>query len=89
LKTVADADDDAAAVRKLDDFLHDGRESRDGAAPEIVAVRKSARQNYDVAILNRRILVPEENRVLLENFGSGIVSIVIAIRSGKNDNSEL
>src|SRR5882724_10875367 len=45
-------------------------------------------QNNDVAIGQILRLVPDELDRLFQNVADGVKSVVIAIRSGKNDNSE-
>src|SRR2546430_16817267 len=48
LEAVADAPDPAAAVGELTDQLHDRREARDRAGPQVVAVGEDPRQDYPV-----------------------------------------
>ena len=47
--------------------VHDGREARDRAGPQVVAVREPARQNHHVRALRSRLLVPDELGLLAEH----------------------
>jgi len=53
LESVADAKHDSAVVRKAYDVFHDGRESREGTAPKIVAIRKATREDHDIDVAER------------------------------------
>src|SRR5690606_8917407 len=88
LETVADAKDNPAFVRVLDDSLHDGRQAGYGAGTEVVTIRKSAGK-YDAVLRpdwpEILVLVPQFVYLRLENLSEDVYHIVIAIRSGEND----
>ena len=52
LEPVANTDDQRSASRRVYHALHDGRKSGDGAAAEIIAVGKSARQHDRVETID-------------------------------------
>ncbi len=60
LEAVADAEHQAAIGRELLHRAHDGRETRDGAAAQIIAVGKSAGQNDGVDVAEIGGIVPDE-----------------------------
>ena len=66
---------------------HDRREPCDRAGAQVVAVREPARQNDDVGALQARLLVPDELGVLPEHVLGGVVRVVIAVRTGKDDDA--
>ena len=76
------------AAANVGDGGHDRREPRDGAGAQVVAVREPAGQNHDVGAAERRLLVPDERRLLAEHVLRGVVRVVIAVRSGKDDDGE-
>ena len=69
-------------------LLHDRREARDRAGAQVVAVREPARQDHGVGALEARVLVPDELGVLPEHVLGGVVGVVIAVGSGKDDDGE-
>ena len=62
LEAVADAEDQPAAGGKVPHRLHDRREPRDGAAPQVVAVGEPARHDHEVGVAQARVLVPHVAR---------------------------
>ena len=85
LKAVADAEHRASAPGKRLHLAHDRREPRHGAAAKVIPVRESARQDHDVGALQIGVLVPHVIGVLAEDVSGGVVSVVVAIAAGKND----
>ena len=67
LKAVADAKHQAAIGSELLHGAHDGRKFGDRAAAQIVAIRKSARQNHRIHITQRWRIVPDEIRLLMRD----------------------
>src|SRR5688572_13964203 len=59
LKAVADAENKPPLPSELDDALHNRREARHGAATQVVAVGKSARQHQAIVVAGEVILVPQ------------------------------
>src|SRR5207253_11255961 len=88
LEAIADAQNQAAAVRELFHGLHHRRKAGDGASAQIVAVGKSAGQNDGVAIRKIFRLVPDEFDGLLEDVSDGVKGVVVAIGPGKNNDSK-
>src|SRR5262249_13874994 len=78
-----------AAVGERDDLSHDRAESRDGARAKVVAVRKAAGEDHDVALLQIVVLVPEERRLFADAVDDGAIRVVIAIGRGEGDDAEL
>src|SRR5260221_471936 len=89
LKTIADAEDHAAGACEFFDGLHDGRKARDGAGAKIVAVGEAAGQDDGVAIREVLRLVPDEFDGLVQDAAERVKRVVIAIRAGKDYDSEL
>jgi hypothetical protein len=88
LEPVANAKDHAAAVCKFLDRLHYRRKARDGAGPQIIAMRESTRQNDSVAIHEILRLVPDEFDRFVQHTADGVKRVVITIGSGKDYDSE-
>src|SRR5579862_101582 len=83
LEAVADAEDELSLARLLDDGAHDGRESRDGPATQVVAIGKAAWQDDKIISRDGGFLVP--NVVGVAGLPQDAVAILIAIRSRKPD----
>ena len=88
LKAVADAENQAAGGSELLDRLHNGSEVSDGAGAEVVAVGEAAGNNDGIAVFEVFGLMPQEGGRLTGNFGDSVVSVVIAIGSGKDEDAE-
>ena len=73
---------------EIRDRCHDRREPGDRAGPQVVAVRKPARQHDDVSALEARLLVPDELGLLAEHVLGGVIGVVIAVGAGKDDDAE-
>jgi hypothetical protein len=68
--------------------VHDGREAGDGAGAQVVAVREAAGKNDRVGAFEAGVLVPDQLSVLAQHVLGGVIRIVVAIRSGKDDDRE-
>src|SRR5689334_18322956 len=88
LKSIADTEHEATAVRKLLHRIHHGREACEGAGAQVVAVRKAAGKYYRVVSRKIGFAVPDEIYWLAHVLGNDVVGVVVAIRTGKNNNSE-
>ena len=88
LEAVADAQDRAAGSDEVADGGHHRREPGDRAGAQVVAVREAARQHHDVGAVEARLLVPDELRLLPEHVLHGVIRVVIAVGSWKNDDAE-
>ena len=88
LKAVADAEHRSAGIGEGLDRGHHRREARDGAGAQVVAVREAAGQDDHVSAAERRVLVPDELGLLAEHVLRGVVGVVVAVRSGKDDDGE-
>jgi len=78
LKTVADAEDEAAVVGELFHGLHHGAEPRDRAAAQIIAVAEAAGHDDAVGVAERGVLVPDEPRGMAEQ-AHGVDGVLIAV----------
>ena len=88
LEAVADAQDRPAGSGEVADGGHHRGKPGDRAGAQVVAVRKAARQHDDVGAVEARLLVPDELRLLPEHVLRGVIRVVIAVGSGKNDDAE-
>ena len=59
LESVANAEDQFAAVGFVNDRAHDRGKAGNGAAAKVIAVSKSAGQNDRIEIIERSFLVPD------------------------------
>ena len=89
LKAVADSEHRSAGRRKLRDLLHDRREARDGAGPQVISVSESSGKNDGVGAAEAGVLVPDEFSVLTEHVPRNVIRVVVAIRSREDNNSKL
>src|SRR5579875_3161676 len=69
LKSIADAEHEAARGGEFPDRLHDGREAGDGAGAEVVAIGEAAGDEDGVAALEVGGITPEEDDGLAGNLG--------------------
>ena len=51
-------------------------------------MREAAGQDDDVGALEARLLVPDELRLLPEHVLGGVIGVVIAVGTGKDDDAE-
>ena len=89
LEPVADAQDEPAPAGELPDLPHERRELGDGPGPQVVAVGKTSGEDDAVHAPEVVVLVPEEDRRLAEDLLQGVISVMVAVRTGKDDDSEL
>jgi hypothetical protein len=66
-----------------------GREARDGARSEIVAVGEAAGQDHGVGAAEARVLVPHELGILPEHRRRNVVGVSIAVGTREDDHGEL
>ncbi len=88
LEAVADAEDETAGGGEFVDGVHDGGEVGDGAAAEVVAIGEAAGENDGIDAAKRGGVVPDEFRGLREIVGDRVLSIVVAVASGKDDHAK-
>ena len=88
LKSVADAKHRAALSSEFSDRLHDGAESGDGPAAEIIAVAESAGNDDRICTGEAVGFVPEESGGMAEDLGC-VNAVLIAIRGGKLKDGKL
>ena len=87
LEAIADAQDQAAGTGKSIEGPHDRRKTGDGAGAEIIAIRKAAGQDDRIEAGEIFGLVPDEFDRLPQDAADGVESVVIAIGTGKDDNT--
>src|SRR5580704_7560557 len=88
LKTITDSEHQTSAIGKPADRLHYWREFRNRAGAQVVAKSKPSGDDDGVAVLEVMRFVPEEGYRLLGNLLNRPVGIVVAVRTGKDDDSE-
>jgi hypothetical protein len=88
LETIAEADHGAAGGSKSRHLVHDGREARNRAGPQVVAVRESAWQHHHVGPFQARLLVPDVLGVDAEDVPGCIVCVVVAVGAGEHNDGE-
>jgi hypothetical protein len=88
LKSVADAEYRATASREAFDGGHHRGKARDGAAPQVVSIRKPAGKDDRVDIAETPGIMPDELRLLAEGVGDRVPGIVISIAARKDDNTD-
>jgi hypothetical protein len=88
LKAIADADDQATRRGKFTHLIHDGREFGNGAGAQVITIGKAARDNDGVTIFQVVRIMPEHGRLLSGGGNGRIVTILIAIGAGKDDDAK-
>src|SRR5712675_185764 len=88
LKSIANPQNNPAALRKLLHRLHHRRKPRNRPGPQIIAMREPARQNNSVASSQVFRLVPDKLHRLFQDITDGVKSVVVAIRPRKNNYSK-
>ena len=88
LKTIADANDQAAGRGKLTHLVHDGRKLGDGAGAQVIAIGKAAGHDDGVTIFQVVRIMPEHGGLLAGGGNGRVVAILIAIGAGKNDDAK-
>ena len=87
LEAVADPHDRATALRVVGDRIHHGREARDRAGAEVVAVREAPGDHDGVHTLRGRIAVPEHLGRRAERL-DGPRDIELAVRAREHDHTD-
>ena len=77
----------AALAREGDVILHDRREARDGAHPQVVAIGEATRDDDGVDVLQAPVGVPEQHRLSYPRGGELRVDVVARPREA--DDAEL
>ena len=77
-----------AAVGELSYRFHYRGKLGDGAGAQVIAVGKTAGNDDGVAVFEVMRLVPKECDRLLRDLLDGPICVVIAVRSGENDDAE-
>ena len=88
LESVAHAQHQPARGRELLHRVHHRRKLGDGAAAQVIAVSKTARQNDCVQIAERRLIVPDIFNRLPKVLTHRVKRVVVAVAAGKNNDSE-
>jgi hypothetical protein len=88
LKSIADAENDAACAREFFNAAHDGRKTRDGSGAEIITEGESAGKNNGVRVGEIGGLMPDKFGLLAEHVMGDVERVIITIGAGKNDNAE-
>lgn len=83
LKTVADAQNQAAGTREPVDRFHNWRKPRNRTRSKIIAECKASRKNNRVEAGNFFGLVPDEFNRLADDQADCVVGVVVAIRAGE------
>jgi hypothetical protein len=89
LKSVTDAEDQAASFSKFRYGIHDRREFGKRSSAEVVAIGESAGQNDSVEAFDVCVLVPDVFHRFAEHGLNDVVAILFAIRTGENNDAEL
>ena len=83
LKSVANAEHQAAGCANLLHGAHHRRKLGNGAAAQIVAIGESAGQNDGIDIAQRGGFVPDEFGLLVQIMRDRVPRIVVAVAAGK------
>src|SRR4030042_2545024 len=89
LEPVADSQHRASPVGEFAHFLHQWGEPGDGARPQIIPVREPSREHDAVNAPEVMVLVPEENGLLTKPVLEDEKRVIIAVRTGEDNNTEL
>src|SRR5687768_12652931 len=79
LKSVADAEERAAALRVRGDLGHDRTEAGDGTAAQVVTVTESAWKDDHIAAGEVVILVPQVDGFFTQLVDDRVIGVVIAV----------
>ncbi len=88
LESVAHSKDVAASVGMLNNLLHDGRKTGNGARTKVVPVRKSAREHDHVNPLKVAFFMPKAYGFAAHALSEGLDHVLVAIRTRKSYNTE-
>src|SRR5205807_9386701 len=89
LKAIADPQNQIAFRGEFFHGVHDRRKASQRSGAQVIAVRKTARNDHGVVTAQVRIAVPDEIDRLAHVFRDHVIRIVIAVRSGKDYDTEL
>ena len=89
LEAVADTDDRLAGFGVAGDGLHHGREARDGAGAQVVAVGEAAGNDDGVVGVEVRLPVPDEVSLLAHLVGEDVLAVAFGPGAGKDEDGEL
>src|SRR5205823_8092292 len=70
-------------------LVHDGRELSDGGGARVIAIGKAARDDDGITILQVVRLMPEHGGLLAGGGNGRVVTILIAVGAGKDDDAKL
>ena len=68
--------------------LHDGAETGDGAAAQIIAIAETAGHDDRIGIAQRGVLVPDQARGVAQQ-PQGVNGILVAVAGGKLEDGEI
>ncbi len=88
LKTVADPQDRTARGGEPPDSVHDRGKAGDGAGPQVITVREAAGENHRIGAAKIGFLVPDELGLLAKHVFCGVIRVVVAVGSGKDNDGE-
>src|SRR5690242_2073516 len=88
LKAVANPEHESPAFSKLFERVHHRRKASERSGAKVVAVRKTTGKNHGIVAGKIGFAVPDEIDWLAHVFRDHVIGIVIAVRSGENDNSK-
>src|SRR5690606_28370058 len=88
LKAVTDAHHQPSLFSVPPDGVCDGGKTGDGTATKVVSVRESSRENDCVDTLQISVFMPQKACFFTQDVLSRMVSVVVAIRTWKNDDSK-
>lgn len=89
LKAVANPKDPSAFGGESGYTAHDGRETGERARAQVVTIRKSTRQDDAIQIFDVRLFMPNESSFLIQDVLEGVITVVIAVGTGKRDDTKL
>src|SRR6266480_2675994 len=89
LKTVTHPEHGTTCFSVRGNFLHYRAEASNRTGPEVIAVTGAARQYDYIGAAKIVILVPEIHGFFTKYLGDGVERVVVAVRAGKGDDSEL
>src|SRR5205807_9457814 len=88
LKAIANAQNQIAFRGEFFYGVHDRRKAGQRSGAQVIAVRKTARNDHGIVTAQVSIAVPDEIDRLADVFRDHVIRIVIAVRTGKNYNAE-
>ena len=88
LKAVAYAKNRSTRFGKGFNRFHYGGKLGDGASPYVVAVGKTTWQYHTIHVRQIGVFMPEFDHILAHHVTQDVCHVVVAIGTGKNNNSE-